>query len=100
MYMTLLEFTLLGLYLSLLVAALVTIQMLEERRLQLRVEDTPEKFTGSESFEEPTSEEDFQESTPVEPETTPAQDEYSMTENPMFRHRTVHSEELDMGAVD
>ena len=98
MYMTLLEFILLGFYLALLLAAMVTIQMLESQRLQLRVEETAEKFVESGSFEEPSSDDEV----PLQEAADPEKDEYSMTENPMFRHRTVHGnqEEVDMSAVD
>lgn len=95
--MTLLEFTVFGLYLSFLLAAIVTIQMLEQKRIQFRVEETEEKFVESPNAEEEPSseEEETAEESPFNPETEP----YTMTENPMLRHRVV-DQELDMDAVD
>lgn len=96
MYMTLLEFTVFGLYLGFLLAAILTIQALEQQRLQFRVEETEEKFVETtDTLEEPSSEEEVGEEPPFNPETEP----YTMTENPMLRHRVV-DQELDMEAVD
>lgn len=105
--MSLLEFTIFGFYLAFLVAGIVTIQMLEASRLQLRGEETEEKFAETSALEEPSSdeasaeEEDLVEEPPSEeaPPFNPETEPYTMTENPMLRHRIV-DQEIDMEAVD
>ncbi len=83
--MSLLEFLVFGLYLAMLTLGIIGVQILEEMRLsnkqQITVEDTGEKFAESE-FEEPVSEDEHP---PFNPET----EDFTMTENPMLRHRNV-----------
>lgn len=67
-----------------LVAGMIGIQLLQEGKLPLptlAVEDTQEKLVESE-LEEPDSDD---ENPPFNPET----EDYTMTENPMLRHRNV-----------
>ena len=93
--MTLLEFLIFGLYLAMLTLGIIGVQILEEMRLankqQITVEDTDEKFVQSE-LEEPASDD---EQPPFNPET----EQYTMTENPMLRHRNV-AEMSSMEMVD
>ena len=98
MTMTLLEFTVFGLYLLFLIVAMVTVQVVEAKRLQIRVEDTDEKFVET-AEEEEEEEEEVTEEGGEEPPFNPEVEPYTMTENPMLRHRVV-DQEVDMEAVD
>lgn len=87
--MTLFEFFVFGLYLAMLIAAMVGIQILDARRpvhQTITVLDSQEKFVQSE-LEEPESDDDTR---PFEPE----KEEFTMTENPMFRHRNISKMEM------
>lgn len=82
--MSLLEFFILAIYLSFLTSVIVAIQVLnpgKAMREAQKVEVVEEPFLESE-LEEPESEE---EKAPFNPET----EQYTMTENPMLRHRNV-----------
>ena len=89
--MTLLEFLIFGIYLAMLTLGIIGVQILEQMRLdnkqQITIEDTNEKFVQSE-FEEPDSDD---EQPPFNPET----EQYTMTENPMLRHRISQMEMVD-----
>lgn len=94
--MSLLEFLIFGLYLAMLTLGIIGVQILEQMRLankqQITVEDTNEKFVQSE-LEEPDSEDDHP---PFNPET----ETFTMTENPMLRHRNVEQQVSSMEMVD
>ncbi len=74
-----------------LTLGILGVQILEEMRLankqQLTIEDTDEKFVQSE-LEEPESDDEHP---PFNPET----ETYTMTENPMLRHRISEMEMVD-----
>jgi len=94
--MSLLEFLIFGLYLAMLTLGILGVQILEQMRLanmkQLTIEDSSEKFVESE-FEEPDSDD---EQAPFNPDT----EQYTMTENPMLRHRNVEQQVSAMEMVD
>ncbi len=93
--MTLFEFFIFGLYLATLTIAIVGIQIVNPGkaiRENLAIEDMPEKTANAE-MEEPDSEEDHP---PFNPET----EDYTMTENPMLRHRNVEQQASAMEMVD
>lgn len=103
MSLTVLEFTIFGLHLLFLLAALVAIQTLNPGKAirEVQVQDTQEAFVEKE-WEEPDSEE--------ETSFDPTAQTYTMTENPMLRHRTntsplreappLPTQELNMAEVD
>jgi hypothetical protein len=90
--LTLYEFTIFGIHLTILLAWLIIIQILNPGKamreaMEIRYEETKEKFVQSE-FEEPESDEDV----PFDP----AQETFTMTENPMLRNRKVEMSEMEM----
>jgi hypothetical protein len=90
-----LEFVVFALYMTFLLFAIVTIQSLEASRLQMRGEESEETLVESETVEESASEDERVEEASFSAES----EEYTMTENPMLRHRIV-DQEVDMEAVD
>jgi hypothetical protein len=80
--MSFLEFFILGSYLCLLASVIVAIQVFQ---LGKTIEDKKEQTL--EIVEEPflESESELEEKKPFNPET----EEYTMTENPMLRHRSI-----------
>ena len=99
--LTLYEFTIFGLYLATLLAFLVTIQVMNPGKaireaMEVRYEESKEKFAELE-FEEPPSESDEDVSF------DPAKESFTMTENPMLRHRKVDTQDevtADLEKVD
>lgn len=95
--MSLLEFLIFGLYLAMLTLGILGVQILEQMRLanskQLSIEDSNEKFVQSE-LEEPDSEDEQPASF------NPESEDYTMTENPMIRHRNVEQQVSAMEMVD
>jgi hypothetical protein len=93
--MTLLEFLIFGLYLAMLTLGILGVQILEEMRLKNKqlvvLEDSDEKFVESE-LEEPSSEDEH-------PPFNPESEDFTMTENPMLRHRN-NTEMPSMEMVD
>jgi len=81
--MSLFEFFILGIYLSFLTSIIVLIQVFNPGKMTREYQTM--KVLESE-FEEPESED---ERPPFNPET----EEYTMTENPMLRHRIVEQKE-------
>ena len=91
--MTLLEFLIFGLYLAMLTLGMIGVQILEQMRLsnkqEVVAEETNEKFVELE-LEEPESDD---EQPPFNPET----ETYTMTENPILRHRnTAETSAMEM----
>jgi hypothetical protein len=83
--LTLFEFTYFAVYLTLITAWIVMIQMVNpgrQIREALQVQYTDEKFVENFQEEEPESEAE-EEKAPFNPEEEP----YKMTENPMFSHQ-------------
>ncbi len=96
MSLTVLEFTIFGLHLLFLLAALVAIQTLNPGKAirEVQVQESQEAFVEKE-WEEPDSEE--------ETSFDPTAQTYTMTENPMLRHRKVDTQDdvtADLEKVD
>jgi len=96
--MSVLELTVVVLYLLLLAMSILMIQMLDlgrrlrEQQESIKVVETEEEFVDT-AFEEDDSEE---EKAPFDP----SKEDYTMTENPILRHRTVESETPWVKQVD
>jgi hypothetical protein len=94
--MSLLEFLIFGIYLAMLALGIVGVQLLEQMRLanlqHLSIEDTQDKVIDSE-LEEPESDD---EQKPFNPDS----EDYTMTENPMLRHRNVEQQVSAVEMVD
>lgn len=95
--MSVLELTVVVLYLLLIAMSAVMIQMLDlgrrmrEQQESMKVVETEEKFAES-SFEDTDSEE--------EEAFDPSKENYTMTENPILRHRSVETETPWVEQVD
>ncbi len=93
--LTLYEFTIFGIHLAILLAWLIAIQMLNPGKAvrealhpeTIEAVESNEKFVQAE-FEEPDSD---SEQEPFNPE----KENFTMTENPMLRHRKVEMSEMD-----
>ena len=90
--MTLLEFLIFGIYLAMITASLIMIQIYNPGaaiREHMTIEDKGEPFVNQE-LEEPDSEPDTKDAkAPFDPE----KETYTMTENPILRHRNVEQEQ-------
>jgi hypothetical protein len=93
--LTLFEFTILGLYLATLLAFLVAIQVMNPGKA-IREALHPETMEGVESDEQfaelELEEPDSDEEVPFDP----TKEAFTMTENPMLRHRKVEMSEMEM----
>lgn len=100
--MTLLEFTIFALYLAMITFTIVLIQIYNpgqfvRKPMEFAIEESLETF-DEKVFEEPISDSD------AEPESfDPTKESYTMTENPMLRHRKekeVTAKPIDLEQVD
>ena len=88
------EFLILAAYISILVMMGVMVKRLEALRIQDLQKWEEEREEEDEILEEETHEEETLEEVPLEKETpkeeiSPEEENYTMTENPMIRHRAV-----------
>lgn len=84
--LTLFEFTVFGMYLAILLAIIVGIQVYnpgKHMRESFDVQESTETFAESD-FQEPDSDEEV--------EYDPSKENFTMTENPMLRHRNVETQ--------
>lgn len=89
--MTLFEFFIFGLYITMLTSVIVAIQVFNVGKLtrEMQTVEFKEEQCVETEFEEPDSDD---ERPPFNPET----ETYEMTENPMLRHRSVEQKEVSL----